>query len=137
MALYDRINKNVCSEKALKKKDWIVIFVFLIAAVLGIGIRFVGSAKEAGIAEVFQDGELIYQLSLEESGTYRITWGAERNVIVIDNGSVFIEEATCPDKLCEKQGKISAVGERIVCLPNRLVVQISGEKADSPDAVVR
>lgn len=135
--LCDRINKNVCSEKDLKKKDWIVIFIFLIAVVIGIGIHFVVSSKEKGIAEVFQNGELIYQLSLEEAGTYRIAWGAESNVIVIENGSVSIEEATCPDKLCEKQGKISAVGERIVCLPNRLVVQISGKKADSPDAVVR
>ena len=32
----------------------------------------------------------------------------------------------CPDKLDVKQGYISKVGEVIVCLPNKLVIEIKG-----------
>ena len=47
--------------------------------------------------------------------------------------------ADCPDHLCVKQGKISADGEMIVCLPNKVTVQISDETAvkdeEQPDVI--
>lgn len=48
------------------------------------------------------------------------------NLIEIGDGKVRVIEADCPDKLDVKQGYISEVGEIIVCLPNRLVVEIKG-----------
>ncbi|HHV46911.1 MAG TPA: NusG domain II-containing protein [Tissierellia bacterium] len=48
------------------------------------------------------------------------------NLIEIGDGKVRVIEADCPDQLDVKQGYISKVGEIIVCLPNRLVVEIKG-----------
>lgn len=48
------------------------------------------------------------------------------NLIEIGDGKVRVIEADCPDKLDVKQGYISEVGEVIVCLPNRLVIEIKG-----------
>lgn len=48
------------------------------------------------------------------------------NLIEIGDGKVRVVEADCPDKLDVKQGYISKVGEVIVCLPNRLVIEIKG-----------
>ena len=46
-------------------------------------------------------------------------------------------EADCPDHLCMKQKKISKKGGTIVCLPNRVVLEIiDGKPSDGPDAVV-
>lgn len=45
--------------------------------------------------------------------------------IIINKGEVFVEEMSCPDKLCEKTGHISKKGESIICLPNKLVIKIS------------
>lgn len=44
-----------------------------------------------------------------------------------EDGQVWVTEATCPDKICIHQGKISQEGETIVCLPNRMIIQIFGE----------
>ena len=38
-----------------------------------------------------------------------------------------IFDYVCPDGLCVGQGKISLTGERITCLPNRVMVEIVGD----------
>ena len=48
------------------------------------------------------------------------------NLIELGDGMVRVIEADCPDQLDVKQGYISKVGEVIVCLPNRLVIEIKG-----------
>lgn len=48
------------------------------------------------------------------------------NLIEIGDGKVRVIEASCPDKLDVKQGYISKTGEIIVCLPNRLTIEIKG-----------
>lgn len=49
------------------------------------------------------------------------------NKLEIYKEKVRIVEASCPDKLDIKQGFIEDIGEMIVCLPNRMVVEIKGE----------
>lgn len=48
------------------------------------------------------------------------------NLIEIGDEKVRVIEADCPDQLDVKQGYISRVGEVIVCLPNKLVIEIKG-----------
>lgn len=48
------------------------------------------------------------------------------NLIEIGDDEVWVVEASCPDELDVKQGKISRSGEIIVCLPNKLVIEIKG-----------
>ena len=45
---------------------------------------------------------------------------------MIENGSVVMEWADCPDQLCVNHRSISRDGESIICLPNRVVVSIEG-----------
>ena len=46
------------------------------------------------------------------------------NILEVDEFGVRVIEASCPDKLDVKFGKIDKVGQAIICLPNRLVVEI-------------
>ena len=45
---------------------------------------------------------------------------------MIEDGAARMEDADCPDQICVRQGKIRAQGETIICLPNRVVVRITG-----------
>ncbi len=48
------------------------------------------------------------------------------NLVEIGKDKVRIIDADCPDKLDVKRGWIKEAGETIVCLPNRLIVEIKG-----------
>lgn len=47
-----------------------------------------------------------------------------KNVLKFGEDSVEIIEASCRDQICVNQGSINKVGQMIICLPNRLVVEI-------------
>ncbi len=59
-----------------------------------------------------------------------------RNILEFGEGKVRSIEADCPDQIDVLQGYISEVGETIVCLPNRMVVEIiDNVNADDVDVV--
>lgn len=53
-----------------------------------------------------------------------------RNLIRIRDGSVYVAEADCPDKLCLRMRAISKENESIVCVPSGLKVEVRGVKND-------
>lgn len=46
------------------------------------------------------------------------------NLLVIQEGKALVTQASCPDKLCVRQGAVSEIGESIVCLPNKVIVAV-------------
>ncbi len=58
------------------------------------------------------------------------------NVIAIKDGCVYMKEADCKNKICVNTGKINSPGQSIVCLPNRIIVEITG-KEEGFDAVAK
>lgn len=64
--------------------------------------------------------------SYKEEFTIKTELGT--NIVKIENGEADIIDADCPDKLCVKDGSISKPGEILVCLPNKLVVEIKGQR---------
>ncbi len=78
-------------------------------------------AEEGGTVVVTVDGELYGEYSLYLDAVYEIEDG---NRLVIEGGEAYISHADCPDKTCVNMGKISRVGEKIICLPNRVAVEI-------------
>ena len=110
-----------------KKKltgDLLLIFaLLLVGCILFLAIRL--SRSEGRTALVTVNGERVAEYSLSEDGEYSINGGT--NILIISDGKAYLKEASCPDKLCVNQGKISLSGERIVCLPNKVMVEISAD----------
>lgn len=48
------------------------------------------------------------------------------NTIRITQDGVYMKDASCPDKLCVHSGVINKPGQSIVCLPNKIMVEIEG-----------
>jgi len=79
------------------------------------------------------DGEKKSEYPLKEDGVYLLEGShLGTNKLVIKDGKAYIEEASCPDKQCMKQGKISKAGEMLVCLPNRVVIKIVDANKEEP-----
>ena len=91
--------------------------------------------KTGAYAVVYQNGTETSRYSLSQDITVRIGDDETYNVLVIKDGEAQITEASCPNHLCIRQGKISADGEMIICVPNKVVVEIEGGNKTSVDAV--
>ena len=57
------------------------------------------------------------------------------NILVIKDGKANVVKASCPDLLCVHQMAISHTGEQIVCLPNKVVIEIVNGSPASVDVV--
>ena len=114
------------SQKTGKREFLLAGIVLLISALLFLWNHFFFS-KPAAVVEISIDGMATQTLDLWKDQELDIE-GADggHNHLVIENGEAWISEASCPDKICIHQGKISRDGEIIVCLPNRITVRISG-----------
>lgn len=100
----------------------ITVVLFLLAAVTGIVISAL--SPEPQYVVITTDGTKIAHLPLDTDCVYHI---GKTNTIEISGGQVRMTEADCPDKVCIHTGKISQSGQTIVCLPNKIVISISGE----------
>ena len=57
------------------------------------------------------------------------------NILIIEDGAAWLEDADCPDKLCMHQGAIFRDRQTIVCLPHKLVVEVIGGKKEEYDSI--
>lgn len=119
------------------KADIFVIGIILIAALLFFIIpRVMNRQSENGEVEFWQDGKLLYSYSLSEDRIVSVQASdGGYNLVLINGGSARVTDADCPDKLCIRQRSISENGESIICLPHKLVVQITSGKESDLDAV--
>ena len=112
----------------MKRKD-IYLLAGLITAGLLIGLIVFFSGKSGNMVSVRVDGREVMTFSLEEDQEYEIQGeGGRYNKIIIRNGEVWMEEASCPDHLCMKMGHLSKSGQSIICLPNKVVIEIRGQE---------
>ncbi|MBQ9983162.1 MAG: NusG domain II-containing protein [Lachnospiraceae bacterium] len=49
------------------------------------------------------------------------------NVLVIEDGQVYMESASCPDQVCVKHKPIYQDGEMIICLPHQVYVEVDND----------
>lgn len=85
-------------------------------------LLFAGGKSPGDVAVVRVNGEEAGRYPLYLNGRYELNGGS--NILIIENGSAYLEDADCPDKLCVKQGRIKLDWQCITCLPNRLTVTI-------------
>ena len=112
-----------------KKPEFILIAVILtIALVSGVGYRLTHRTP-AFRAEVTIDGTLVKTLDLSKDQEV-IIHGAHdgTNRLIVENGTIRCAEASCPDHVCVNQGKQYRNGDLIVCLPNLMIVKVTGEE---------
>ena len=73
--------------------------------------------------------QIIEEIKLSDAEKMQIV-DLGTNEVHIENEGVYMAKAKCPDKLCVHQGRISKAGQSIICLPNKIIVEIVGKKSD-------
>ena len=110
----------------IKKAD-IILFILILAA--GLIVSFLPLAGDTyGIYDLNKD-QTVEITQETEAGT--IT-----NLLIIENGQCRMEQASCHNQICVNHSPIDSRGEVIVCLPNRVVVEIVGDSGKGGDVDV-
>lgn len=82
------------------------------------------------VARISLDGQVVEEIDLSRvEAPYTLTIdgpGGFSNTITVEKGRICVSKAGCPDQICVHQGYISDGTTPIVCLPNKLIIEIIG-----------
>lgn len=109
--------------KMLKKADTVLIIAFLALAVVMLFAELI--PKESGGVKIMHDGVSdIYPLN--ENRDISVTSNGYKLTVSISDGTVYVKSADCPDKVCQRTGKINGSGS-IVCIPAKVTVEFTDD----------
>lgn len=110
----------------IKKADIILFFLIL---VFGTGISWWSLSTNTGgdKAIVTVDGQLYGTYSLLQDQTIEVVQeNGHTNYITIKDGKVSMTFSNCKNQVCVNSGAISQTKDSIVCLPNKVMIEIKG-----------
>ena len=109
----------------MKWGDFVIIGAVLALAGAMLAFFALRASGDTLYAEVWQDDRLVERVELTDTTDRTIDLDGH-NVIVLSGKTAVMQSADCPDQVCVDQGWISDGTVPVVCLPNRLVIQIEG-----------
>jgi len=114
------------SKLTFRKGDLLaIVLVLVLAAAVALFFLASSTKTENEVVQIYQDGKLMQELSLESDQSILIT-GEYENTVVIRDGKACIAQSSCPGEDCVHSGWISSPGRSVVCLPNRVEIRITG-----------
>ncbi len=87
-----------------------------------------GLSEDGKTAIVSLNGEAVRIIDLEKAEDDVFQVGSV--TVEVKNGKVSVTDSDCPDKTCVRTGEISKSGEAVVCVPNKVSIEIIGEKSE-------
>ena len=127
--------------RIIKKMDIVIIAVLILLSFTPHLIFFKTSQKGSknNYAIIQVDGKIHKKIDLskvKKSEKVNLNLPNGKNTLLIKNNSIQMDSANCNDALCVKQGNISKVGQTIICLPHKLIIEIKGDELDSKDDLI-
>jgi|GEM_PF-338347 len=79
-------------------------------------------------AAISTDGKKRAMLALAKDQTKRFDTPGGEVVVGIEGGRAIVLASTCRHKICQSAPAVSLAGERIICAPNRFLLEIEGHR---------
>ena len=108
-----------------KKSILIIGVLVVVVAIAFVVMQVIGATTTARTVKVTDGEGNVYAMSLSDNIEQAVTTDLGTNVVKVSGGKVCVVEADCPNQDCANQGWISEVGQQIVCLPHKLIVEIA------------
>jgi hypothetical protein len=115
--------------KLFNKSD-LILTAALLSAALVISLMWSLFNRNAALAAtIIIDGSVAEIIEIEDSSIFSLP---ERPNVVFEirNGTIAFVSSDCPDKICIKTGFIRHGGQFAACLPNGVVLRITGKSSD-------
>lgn len=133
----DKDNNKKANRKLFAGFDTIIIIAIIIVSVLVVFLLFKDSNNLKAVIKY--NGNVIetYSLSEVKGETFINVDGDCKLQVKLTSDGVQVVESDCKDKLCVNMGKITRVGESIVCLPAKVSISLEDNTTKSSiDSVV-
>lgn len=113
----------------IKKADIILAAVLII---VGLAMSYILSFGQTVGSELLItcNGEKFGSYSLAEDREIVIDRNDHINKVTIKNGVVSMSFSDCHGQDCIHQGEIDKSGETVICLPNKVVLEINGGETE-------
>lgn len=112
----------------IKWGDFVIMGAVALLAAALFAVLALQSAGDTLCAEIWQDGELIERVALTEQTDRTIELA--HNTIVLRGETAQMLEADCRDQVCVRTGTLTRAGQTAVCLPNRIVLKLTGAQSE-------
>ena len=113
----------------MNKNDIKLIVIVLIVIILLFSLTLF--RKKANIANVYYENELILEIDLSINKTYEVDGYNGKVKIEVLNNQIRVVEENSPYHLCSKQGFVSKSGESIICLTNKIIIELPSDELDA------
>lgn len=117
--------------------DKFLLFIIALTAVLSaFFIYFNNKNPEQAIISV--DGKVVSRINLKENSSpkqFVVEGVIGKSTVELQNGKIRMKAAPCKNQICVHQGWIHSPGQSIVCLPGKIVIEVTGKS--EIDAVSR
>ena len=118
----------------LKPNLWDILVVLAVVALAAASALTVWPGRDSGslTAVVTADGEELDRFAPADlaAGPRTYTHNGYTLTVTAEDGGLRVSEADCPTQDCVHTGAISRSGQSIVCLPARIIIQLTGGQAD-------
>lgn len=111
----------------------VIILGFSFFSLFRIAIMARGESTDKKKAFVYQNGKLKQEIGLSGNREVRLLGG--NFVVQIKEGRIRVVKADCPEHICMNTGWIQHSGQTIVCVPNKLLIEIKSTEPVMVDAV--
>lgn len=121
------------------KLKWGDFIVFGFVAMITIAMFIGGVTKKTTgtlIAQVFVEGEMLYEINLEDLNEDKEILFHEGDIrIIAKKDRIRFEKSDCPDLVCVNTGWLKRQGQIAACIPNKILIKIVGSD-DEVDVVL-
>ena len=118
----------------LKPNLWDILVVLAVVALAAASALTVWPGRDSGslTAVVTADGEELDRFAPADlaAGPRTYTHNGYTLTVTAEDGGLHVSETDCPTQDCVHTGAISRSGQSIVCLPARIIIQLTGGQAD-------
>lgn len=124
----------------IKKGDiFISLGLLILSFLLAMYFRSFNSKEEGQYIRIEQNSKLVGEYPLDVDKEIVLDGDGKYNKVIIKDGKAYMKEANCRDQICVHMREINVDGETIICLPNRVYVEVidKSKEDDSIDRVNR
>ena len=114
----------------IKKAD-IILLIIILAVGIPLSVLSLSAGTSGDRVRISLNGKVYGTYPLDEDRVVKVSAGGHTNHITIKDGQVSMSYSTCRNQVCVNTGAISQTKDAIVCLPNRVVVEIISSDSGS------